>query len=60
MSGHFQRLYSWAGCGTSTGPTWHSPLGGAYMTSPATEGRRPIALPLDRIITVGADVEWQF
>ena len=35
-------------------------VGGAYMTSPATDGRRTIALPLDRIIAVGTGVEWQW
>ena len=34
--------------------------GAAYMTSPATDGRRTIALPLDRIIAVGGGVEWQW
>ena len=35
-------------------------VGGAYMTSPATDGRRTIGLPLDRVIAVGAGVEWQW
>ena len=35
-------------------------LGGAYMTSPTTDGRRTVALPLDRIIAAGAGVEWQW
>jgi len=35
-------------------------VGAAYMTSPATDGRRTIALPLDRIIAVGGGVEWQW
>ena len=35
-------------------------LGAAYMTSPASESKRSLALPLDRIIAVGAGVEWQW
>jgi long-chain fatty acid transport protein len=35
-------------------------VGGAYMTSPTSDGRRIIALPLDRAIVGGAGVEWQW
>jgi long-chain fatty acid transport protein len=35
-------------------------LGAAYLTSPASESKRSLALPLDRIIAVGAGVEWQW
>lgn len=35
-------------------------LGGAYATSPATDGRRTLALPLDRVIAVGGGVDWQW
>ena len=35
-------------------------VGGAYATSPATDGRRTIALPLDRVIAVGAGGEWEW
>jgi long-chain fatty acid transport protein len=35
-------------------------VGGAYATSPTSDGRRTIALPLDRVIAVGAGVEWQW
>ena len=30
------------------------------MSSPASESKRSLALPLDRIIAVGAGVEWQW
>jgi long-chain fatty acid transport protein len=35
-------------------------IGGLYMTSPATDGRRTIALPLDRVYAFGAGVEWKW
>jgi long-chain fatty acid transport protein len=35
-------------------------VGGLYMTSPTTDARRTIALPVDRVIAVGAGVEWQW
>ena len=35
-------------------------VGGAYATSPTSDGRRTIALPLDRVIAVGAGVQWQW
>jgi len=35
-------------------------VGGAYVTSPTTDSRRTIALPLDRVIAVGAGVEWHW
>jgi len=35
-------------------------VGGAYVTSATTDGRRNLALPLDRVIAVGAGVEWQW
>lgn len=35
-------------------------VGGMYLKSPASDGRRTIALPLDRAIAVGAGVEWQW
>jgi long-subunit fatty acid transport protein len=35
-------------------------VGGAYMTNPTTDGRRTLALPLDRVIAIGAGVEWQW
>ena len=35
-------------------------VGGAYMTSPVSDARRTIALPLDRVIAVGAGVEWEW
>jgi long-subunit fatty acid transport protein len=35
-------------------------VGGAYATSPTSDGRRTIALPLDRVIAVGGGVEWQW
>ena len=35
-------------------------LGGMYMTSPTSDARRTLALPLDRAIAVGAGVEWQW
>ena len=35
-------------------------LGAAYATSPTSDGRRTIALPLDRVIAVGAGVQWQW
>lgn len=33
-------------------------VGGLYMTSPATDGRRTVALPLDRVYAFGAGVQW--
>jgi long-chain fatty acid transport protein len=35
-------------------------VGAAHMSSPASKRKRAIALPLDRIIAVGAGVEWQW
>jgi len=35
-------------------------VGGMYMTSPAADSKRNIALPLDRVITIGAGVEWEW
>jgi long-chain fatty acid transport protein len=35
-------------------------VGAAHMSSPVSEHKRNIALPLDRIIAVGAGVEWQW
>lgn len=35
-------------------------VGGLYITSPTTDARRSIALPLDRVIAAGAGVEWQW
>ena len=35
-------------------------VGGAYVTSATTDGRRTLALPLDRVIAVGTGVEWQW
>jgi long-chain fatty acid transport protein len=35
-------------------------VGGLYMASPTTDARRTIALPVDRVIAVGAGVEWQW
>jgi long-chain fatty acid transport protein len=35
-------------------------LGGLYSTSPTSDARRTIALPLDRVIAFGAGVEWQW
>jgi len=35
-------------------------IGAAHMSSPASKRKRNIALPLDRIIAVGAGVEWQW
>ena len=35
-------------------------VGAAHMSSPASDRKRNIALPLDRIIAVGAGVEWQW
>lgn len=34
--------------------------GAGYMTSPVSNGRRTLGLPLDRVITVGAGVEWKW
>jgi long-chain fatty acid transport protein len=34
--------------------------GAMYMTSPTSDGRRTIALPLDRVFAVGGGVEWQW
>ena len=34
--------------------------GAMYMTSPSSDGRRTIALPLDRVFAVGGGVEWQW
>jgi len=31
-----------------------------YLTPPSSDGRRTIALPLDRVITVGGGIEWQW
>jgi long-subunit fatty acid transport protein len=35
-------------------------VGAMYVTPPSSDGRRTIALPLDRVITVGGGVEWQW
>ena len=35
-------------------------VGGAYATSATSDARRTIALPLDRVIAVGAGVEWEW
>jgi long-chain fatty acid transport protein len=35
-------------------------VGAAHMSSPTSDHKRSIALPLDRIIAVGAGVEWQW
>jgi len=35
-------------------------VGAAYLTSPASKSKRSVALPLDRVIAVGAGVEWQW
>ena len=35
-------------------------VGGAYATSATSDARRTIALPLDRVIAVGAGVEWRW
>lgn len=35
-------------------------VGAAYMSSPASKSKRTLALPLDRVIAVGAGVEWQW
>jgi len=35
-------------------------VGCAYATSPTSDGRRTIALPLDRVIAIGGGVEWQW
>lgn len=35
-------------------------VGAAYVTSPASKSKRTLALPLDRVIGVGAGVEWQW
>ena len=35
-------------------------VGAAHMSSPASDHNRNIALPLDRVIAVGAGVEWQW
>jgi len=35
-------------------------VGGAYATSPTSDGRRTVALPLDRVIAIGAGVEWEW
>lgn len=35
-------------------------VGATYLTSPASESKRSLALPLDRVIAVGAGVEWQW
>lgn len=35
-------------------------VGAAYLTSPASQSKRTLALPLDRVIAVGAGVEWQW
>jgi long-chain fatty acid transport protein len=35
-------------------------VGAAYMTSPATDSKRSLALPLDRILAYGAGVEWHW
>lgn len=35
-------------------------VGGMHMSSPATDGRRSIALPLDRIFAIGAGIQWQW
>jgi long-chain fatty acid transport protein len=35
-------------------------VGGVHMSSPASNSKRSIGLPLDRIIAVGAGVEWQW
>jgi long-chain fatty acid transport protein len=35
-------------------------VGGVHMSSPASNHKRIIGLPLDRIIAVGAGVEWQW
>jgi len=35
-------------------------VGAAHVSSPASKSKRAIALPLDRIIAVGAGVEWQW
>jgi len=34
--------------------------GAMYVTPPSSDGRRTIALPLDRVIAVGGGVEWQW
>ena len=34
--------------------------GAMYMTSPTSDGRRTIALPLDRVFAAGGGVEWQW
>jgi hypothetical protein len=31
-----------------------------HLTPPSSDGRRSIALPLDRVIAVGGGVEWQW
>lgn len=35
-------------------------VGAAYLSSPASKSKRLLALPLDRVIAVGAGVEWQW
>ena len=35
-------------------------VGAAYMTSPAADSKRSLALPLDRILVYGAGVEWHW
>jgi long-chain fatty acid transport protein len=35
-------------------------VGALHMSSPISDGRRGVGLPLDRIISVGAGVDWQW
>lgn len=35
-------------------------VGAAYLTSPASQSKRSLALPLDRVFGIGAGVEWQW